>query len=49
MGLRIRALLGAVVPGPDANWFFKMTGPQATVQGQRDSFLKLLQSIQKGS
>ena len=43
------ALLGAVVPGPDANWFFKMTGPQATVQAQRDGFLKLLQSIQKGA
>jgi hypothetical protein len=43
------ALLGAVVPGPDANWFFKMTGPQATVQAQREGFLKLLQSIQKGA
>ncbi len=43
------ALLGAVVPGPDANWFFKMTGPQATVKEQRDHFLQLLQSIQKGA
>jgi len=43
------ALLGAVVPGPDANWFFKMTGPQATVQAQRDRFMQLLQSIQKGA
>jgi hypothetical protein len=43
------ALLGAVVPGPDANWFFKMTGPQATVKEQRDKFLQLLQSIQKGA
>ena len=43
------ALLGAVVPGPDANWFFKMTGPQPTVKAQRDKFLQLLQSIQKGA
>ncbi|HEX5041595.1 MAG TPA: hypothetical protein VFV75_01755 [Candidatus Polarisedimenticolaceae bacterium] len=43
------ALLGAVVPGPDANWFFKLTGPQATVKEQRDRFLQLLQSIQKGA
>jgi hypothetical protein len=43
------ALLGAVVPGPDANWFFKMTGPQSTVKAQRDKFLELLQSIQKGA
>ena len=43
------ALLGAVVPGPDANWFFKMTGPQTTVKAQRDKFMQLLQSIQKGA
>lgn len=43
------ALLGAVVPGPDANWFFKMTGPQTTVKAQRDKFLQLLQSIQQGA
>ena len=43
------ALLGAVVPGPDANWFFKLTGPQATVKEQRTNFMQLLQSIQKGA
>ena len=43
------ALLGAIVPGPDSNWFFKMTGPQETVKAQRDKFLQLLQSIQKGA
>lgn len=43
------ALLGAVVPGPDSNWFFKMTGPQDTVKAQRDKFIQLLQSIQKGA
>jgi hypothetical protein len=43
------ALLGAVFPGPDANWFFKLTGPQATVKAQREKFLQLLQSIQQGA
>jgi hypothetical protein len=39
------ALLGAIVEGPDANWFFKLTGPEATLTSQRDAFLSLLQSL----
>ena len=39
------ALLGAIVEGPDANWFFKLTGPEATIAAQRDPFLTLLQSL----
>jgi hypothetical protein len=39
------ALLGAIVEGPDANWFFKLTGPEATITSQRDGFLSLLQSL----
>src|SRR5262245_41577281 len=39
------ALLGAIVEGPDANWFFKLTGPEATIAAQRDAFLSLLQSL----
>jgi hypothetical protein len=39
------ALLGAIVEGPDANWFFKLTGPEATIASQRDAFLSLLQSL----
>jgi hypothetical protein len=39
------ALLGAIVEGPDANWFFKLTGPEATVHEQHDSFLGLLRSL----
>jgi hypothetical protein len=42
------ALLGAIVEGPDANWFFKMTGPEATVFAQRDVFDQMLKSIRQG-
>lgn len=41
-------LLGAIARGPDANWFFKLTGPRATVAGQREAFLGLLESLEKG-
>ena len=39
------ALLGGVVEGPDANWYFKVTGPAATVEAQRAAFQKMLESI----
>lgn len=39
------ALLGAIAAGPDANWFFKLTGPEATVEAQRAAFDALLQSL----
>ena len=42
------ALLGAVAPGPDANWFFKMTGPEATVKAQTAAFEGLLRSLRSG-
>jgi len=38
-------LLGAIAEGPDAPWFFKFTGPEATVRGQRGGFVQLLESI----
>ncbi len=41
-------LLGAIVEGPDANWFFKLTGPGATVFAQRDVFDQMLKSIRQG-
>jgi hypothetical protein len=41
-------LLGAVVEGPDANWFFKMTGPEATVFAQREAFDQMLRTIRRG-
>lgn len=42
------ALVGAIAEGPDANWFFKLTGPAATVAAQRDAFLGLVKSLKRG-
>jgi hypothetical protein len=41
-------LLGAVAPGPDANWFFKFTGPDATVVEQRGAFESMVKSLKHG-
>jgi len=41
-------LLGAVAQGPDANWFFKFTGPEATLTEQREAFRQMVQSLQPG-
>ncbi len=38
-------LLGAVVEGPGGPWFFKATGPEATLGPQRDAFLKMLGTV----
>jgi len=38
-------LLGAIVPGPDANWFFKCTGPVKTMEANRARFDALLASV----
>jgi hypothetical protein len=38
-------LLGGIVQGPDAPWFFKLTGPEATVHPQREAFVRMLESI----
>ena len=38
-------LLGAVVEGPGGPWFFKATGPDATLAANRDAFLALLKSV----
>ncbi len=42
-------LLGAVAAGPDANWFFKFTGPQATVEAERAAFEAMIGSLQAGN
>lgn len=42
------ALLGAVAEGADANWFFKFTGPKATLEAERTAFEKMLRSVQRG-
>ena len=39
-------LLGAIVPGPDSNWFFKCTGPEKTMRANEDRFDSLLGSLQ---
>jgi len=38
-------LLGAIVEGPDSNWFFKCTGPKKTVQMHRKEFDALIDSV----
>ena len=38
-------LLGAIVQGPDANWFFKVTGPRTTVEENRSLFEGMLASL----
>ena len=38
-------LLGAIVPGGDANWFFKCTGPAKTMEANRARFDALLASV----
>ena len=38
-------LLGGIAQGPDAPWFFKFTGPEATLRAERDAFVGLLRSI----
>ncbi len=43
------ALLGAIVEAPSGAYFFKLTGPKATVQRSRDSFYELLDSIKPAS
>lgn len=42
-------LLGAIAQGPDANWFFKLTGPEKTVQAQRAAFEAMVGSLKKGA
>ena len=41
-------LLGAIAQGPDANWFFRATGPRATLEAQRAAFDGLVRSIRRG-
>lgn len=41
-------LLGGIAQGPDAPWFFKLTGPEATVRAQRDAFVSMLAQAHPG-
>lgn len=38
-------LYGAVVEGPGGPWFFKATGPEATLAPQREAFVTMLKSV----
>jgi hypothetical protein len=42
-------LLGAVVQGPDANWFFRAVGPKATLEKQRSAFDRMIRSVKRGT
>lgn len=44
-GLNSWMLLGAIVETPDGRWFFKLTGPQGSIESVRTSFNELLASI----
>lgn len=41
-------LLGAIAEGPEAGWFFRATGPRATLQGQRAAFDRMIRSLKRG-
>ena len=38
-------LLGGIATGPDAPWFFKFTGPEATLRAESKAFLSVLRSL----
>jgi len=40
------AMLGAVVEGPGGPWFFKMTGPEATVTAEQATFNYMITSLE---
>ena len=41
-------LLGAIAEGPDANWFFKFTGPEVTLLDGREGFDEMIRSLRVG-
>jgi hypothetical protein len=41
-------LLGAIADGPDAKWFFRATGPRATLEKERGAFDRMIKSIKVG-
>lgn len=41
-------LLGGIAIGADAPWFFKFTGPEATLREQRQAFLDMMASVGPG-
>jgi len=41
-------LLGAIVPGLNAYWFFKCAGPEPTMSAHQDRFDTMIGSIKPG-
>lgn len=41
-------LLGAIAEGAEAGWFFRATGPRATLEAQRAAFDRMIRSIKRG-
>ena len=39
-------MLGAIIPGADANWFFRCVGPQKTIDANRAAFDGFIASIE---
>ena len=42
-------LLGAIVSSPGGSYFFKLTGPKATVKAARPKFYEFLDSVKNAS
>jgi hypothetical protein len=42
-------MFAAVIEGEGGPWFFKVTGPEETLAGQRDAFLAMLRSVRKAT
>jgi hypothetical protein len=39
-------IIGAIVPGSDETWFFKMTDGDALTAAQKPAFLEVLESVE---
>jgi hypothetical protein len=44
-GPTAQRMLGGIIPHAGATWFFKLTGPDALVAGQKDAFVAFLKSV----
>lgn len=44
-----QGVLGAIVPYAGDTWFFKLTGPDGVVAGERDNFLAFLRTLRVAS
>jgi hypothetical protein len=44
-----KEILGAIVPFQNGTWFFKLMGPKAAVQSQKDAFLAFVKTIKEAT